>query len=102
MKTFLLKFSFLLLLFFFKRKEGRVLITKGETPLVVSPLSTLSKFTLSGAYERFSFLGAAQTRKPFKKGLAKIFTLGCCENLLAKKIFLLTLTEAYEDISSKV
>ena len=73
--------SFLLLLFFFKRKEG-------ETPLVVSPLSTSSKFTLSGAYERFSFLGAAQTRKPFEKGLAKTFKLWCCENLLAMKTFL--------------
>ena len=61
----------------------------GETPLVVSPLSTLSKFTLSGAYERFSFLGAAQTRKPFEKGLAKTF-----KHLVLRKLV------SYEDISS--
>ena len=56
MKAFLLMLSFLLLLFFFKRKGG-------ETPLVVSPLSALHSFTLSGAYKRLGVSPSADGDK---------------------------------------
>ena len=64
MKAFLLMLKVFLLTSFSKEV--------GETPLVVSPLSTSSKFTLSGAYERFS--GALpRTPRTFEKVRSKLF-----------------------------
>ena len=95
MKTFLLMLSFLLLLFFFKRKEG-------EPPLVCSPLckARLCKFTPRGALNAFAGR-CPEPCKLFEKSLTKTAEW-VLRKLVSYENISSSFTEDYEDISYNV